>query len=156
MVKYTDALGWIGEYTMSSRSFDEMERMFDQMDRMFGQMRDRFARTEFGANIMDMPWNRGMTVDIYEDEDALMVVADLPGFERDEIEINIRGTVLDIRADHEAETEHMHRTRSISERVTIPADILEEEAAATYHNGVLEICLPYAGEREASHRIDID
>lgn len=156
MYKYVDRVLPIGDYKMSSRSFDEMERMFDQMDRMFGQMRDRFARTEFGSNLMDMTWNRGMAVDIYEDEDALMVVADLPGFERDEIEIHIRGTILEILADHEADSEHMHRSRSISERVTIPADILEDEAEATYHNGVLEICLPYAEEREASHRIDID
>lgn len=141
---------------MSSRSFDEMDRMVDQMDRFFAQMRDRFSRNEFGANMMEMPWARGMAVDVHDEEDALMVVADLPGYDLEDIDLSIRGNVLDIRAEHESDSEHVYRTRSVSERVTIPTDIDVEDTSATYRNGVLEICLPYASGRAEAHHIDIE
>lgn len=141
---------------MSSRRPEEMDRLFDQMERIFAQMRDRLAQSDIGTNVLDMRWNRGMAVDVYDDEDAMMIVADLPGFDREDIDLTIRGSVLDIRAEHEAEDEHVHRRRSIRERVTIPTEIDAEDINASYHNGVLEICLPYTAASEAAHRIEIE
>lgn len=130
--------------------------MFDQMDRLYAQMRERLSRSDLGSNIMDMTWNRGMAVDVFDEDSAMMVVADLPGFEKDEIDVNIRGNILHISAEHVAESEHHHRSRSVSERVTIPSEIDENEVSASYHNGVLEICLPYETDREDAHHIDIE
>lgn len=133
-----------------------MDRLFDQMDRLFDQMRDRIARTEIGTNIREMGWPTGPAIHVYEEDEATIVVADLPGYEREEIDLTIHGNVLQIRAEHEADSGHVTQSRSVSERVTLPTEVVDDEATATYHNGVLEVCLPYSEESERSHRIDID
>lgn len=141
---------------MSSRGFDEMDRMFEQMDQLFARMRSRLAESEFGPALPEMRWGRSVAVDVVDDEDTLLVVADLPGYEPDEIDVSIRGTVLHIAAEHEPTEEHGGRHRSVSERVTVPAELDHDEIVASYRNGVLEVCLPYSTEHEDAHHIDID
>ena len=140
---------------MSSSRIDEMDRLFEQMDERFARMRQRLAQTELGSTLPDMRWGREAAIELVDDEDAMLVVADIPGFEREEIDVTVRGTILHIAAEHEAAGEHVSRHRSFSERVTIPADIDIDEVTATYHNGVLEICLPFDAEGEEAHLVDV-
>lgn len=151
-----DDLLYVGDLLMSSRTFDEMDRMVDQMDRIFEQMRTRFADSDWGTNVADVAWNRGIAFDRYEHDDALVIVADVPGFERDEIELTVRDSMLHLDASHEEESEQIQRSRSVSERISIPTDVDVDDISASYHNGVLEVTLPYVEDRDTGRHIDIE
>ena len=145
---------------------------FEQMERMIDQMRDAMARNMgmgAGEFSFDSPYGRGSfrtsgddaNLTMEETEGGFVVLADLPGFEKEEIDLRIDGDSLLIRADRDA-TEGDERTfarqrRSVSERISIPEAIVESEVSATYRNGVLEVHLPIDAETHGhSSRIDID
>jgi HSP20 family protein len=133
--------------------FDEIERFFEQMNRSFGDVSVPTALHD-------------VDVDVVETETEVVVTADLPGFDADDIEITLSGRDLTIDADRESESEesdvrYVRRERSRDQRsrtVFLPDEVEEESARASYHNGVLTVTLQR--EREDadpdSHRIDIE
>ncbi|MWG36710.1 Hsp20 family protein [Halomarina oriensis] len=139
------------------------------MDRMFDQMR-RSMLSPWPGSVAE--WDRpameswrnhsdsNMTVE--RREGGYVVLADLPGFEKEELDVRFDDGVLTVRGDHEVSEESEHgrsmRSRSVFEQVHVPGDVVEGDIAATYRNGVLEIDLPTTTEAEDddAHRIDID
>src|SRR5215211_4313278 len=68
-------------------------------------------------------------IDMYEDENGLIVKIDLPGFKRDEIKISIEEDILSIRA----------------KRISLPISIKEGEkvtGTAIYSDGVVTLRIP--------------
>lgn len=140
---------------MVSRTFDDMDRMFEQMDRMLDSMWTRVSDRDGGM----APWSRtDSAFDLHENEDGdgYVLVVDLPGFEKDEIDIHATETHIVIEATHETDDERSFQRRNVSERFSIPANIDLEAVTASYHNGVLEISLPVEGELETGHSIEIE
>jgi HSP20 family protein len=89
-------------------------------------------------------------VDVKEHADEVIVVADLPGVEKTDITISLidpRTLYISSRREEEREEKeegyYLHeRTRGSMERtIALPADVTDEEARATFNNGVLEIRL---------------
>jgi HSP20 family protein len=72
-------------------------------------------------------------VDIIEQEDQIRVIAEVPGVEKDEIELKATENKLTIRVD--TPERKYHRT------VDLPEPVEPESAKATYKNGILEITL---------------
>lgn len=144
---------------MAFRTFDDMNSMFDQMDRMFDEMRANWMgatpRLESGS---DVTTYGDTATSLTERDDNYVFVMDLPGFEREDIELTYRDGVLHIDAvteiDHDSEFVSMHQSRRSSERVSIPGEIVAEEIEATYRNGVLEVHLPML-EGEDDYHISI-
>lgn len=64
--------------------FEELDRMREEINRMF---EDLFGRTRRAAEHVS-PFLEKPLVDIYETDDEVVVVADLPGIEKDDISIN--------------------------------------------------------------------
>ncbi|NOQ21158.1 MAG: Hsp20 family protein [Candidatus Aegiribacteria sp.] len=97
-------------------------------------------------------------VDITEDAETIVVMIELPGMNRDDIEIDIANGVLAIRGEKMEEIENKNKTwhrREIrygcfSRSFTLPTDVDGDEAKASYENGVLKIVLPK--EEKALHR----
>lgn len=136
---------------MRTDTFDEIDRLFDRMHRFTG-----FDGTPGWGG-------EGETrVDLSEHDDELVVVADLPGFDREEIDLSLDGDRLVIAASHEAtadedEEQYIRRERrstTVRRRIDLPVAVDAEGASATYTNGVLTVTLPKLGEREG-HRIDV-
>ena len=126
--------------------FETMERMFDQM-RQAGfavEPRQALAHSGFDANVT-----------LERDGEDVVVMADLPGFEREEIEVHYQDEELTITGTHEDGDGEAYRSRSVEETITIPADVDPEAITATYKNGVLEVWLPVA-EAGDGYRIDIE
>ena len=133
---------------MELRRFDDGDRM----DRLFEEMREwgrdpfrLMGEGRFGTHPGDLSMREG----------AYVFVMDLPGFEREDISLTIHDGRLRIHAEHTVETESGSRHRHVDETVSIPGELLAEEASATYHNGVLEVTLPTDEEAEGGHRIEI-
>lgn len=131
--------------------FDDMNRMNDMEEWMAGMRRSMGERRGVGG--------RSGTVTVGSDDQGFVVYADLPGFEKSEIDLRIDGCVLAIDASHESGDGMSARSRRVSERVTLPnADIVAEEITASYRNGVLEVHVPTVDvvEEESGHDIQID
>ncbi len=91
-------------------------------------------------------------IDMYEDENGLIIKIDLPGFKRNEIKISIEEDVLSIRAKRmESEDERLgtvfykQRPVQIDKRISLPISIKEGEkvsGTATYLDGVVTLKIP--------------
>jgi HSP20 family protein len=91
-------------------------------------------------------------IDMYEDENGLIVKIDLPGFKREEIKISIEEDILSIRAKRmEPQDESLgtilykQRPIQIDKRISLPISIKEGEKAtgtATYSDGVVTLRIP--------------
>ncbi len=89
-------------------------------------------------------------IDVYEEADRLVIVAEIAGMEREEIEISLDGDLVWIRGNrpHPAggEQRSFHEARipfgSFAAEVQVPYAVDSDRAAATYENGFLTIELP--------------
>lgn len=97
--------------------FNEIERM---MDGMAG-----------GFDVADAGFGGDAHVSVYETDDGVRVVADLPGVEKDDLRIKCDGRYVTISAST--------ATSEYQERIELPARVDEHSASASFNNGVLEI-----------------
>ncbi|CQH43825.1 Hsp20-type molecular chaperone [Halobacterium hubeiense] len=126
---------------------------FDELERLLDKMND--ARERAGG---------GLAVDVEDEDDQFVVTADLPGFEKDDIDVEVRDRTLRIEARHEEETEegednYVRRERSkrsLSRSVTLPEEVDEAGASAAFQNGVLTVELPKVHTSEESTSVDIE
>ncbi|GAA0224695.1 Hsp20/alpha crystallin family protein [Haladaptatus pallidirubidus] len=137
-----------------------MERYtpFEEMDRMFEQMRSRmWGVSEPHRDGRRLEGRRGTHMNLKERDGQFVLVADLPGFEKEEIDLSFGDDVLTVSAKHEVTGEDFARARELSERVTMPKTVEKEDITATYRNGVLEVRLPIAesDDVEDGDRIEI-
>lgn len=117
--------------------FRELERVMNQMMSGSGEVRMRTgADAGFGSDTH---------VDIHEQPEEIRVVADLPGVNKDEIQLKCDGRVLTISAASER--------REYDERIELPGRVDESTAAASYNNGVLEVVLD---RQDRSANIDVE
>lgn len=112
--------------------FDEIERMMNEMTGTGG----RDDRTGFATETH---------VDIHDEGDVIRLVADLPGVEKESIELTCDGEVLTISA--------ASSRREYDERVRLPTRVDEHSADASFNNGVLVVTFDKV---EDSAAIDID
>jgi HSP20 family protein len=82
----------------------------------------------------------GNDYELYEEDDEFVLTVELPGFEREEIDVAWDDGVLNIAADHVAEDRG--RKKTYHRRFRFPKDVDEDAIRATYANGVLEVTLP--------------
>ncbi len=137
--------------------FDEMERM---MERMYRAMWD--GQPDLTAPFGGESEHSDINLSLDADDDGYVVLADMPGFEKEEIDLRYEDGSLSVEASHEtneeSDTVARHYTRHVYERIHVPGEVLEEEITASYHNGVLEVHLPAleTDEPDDGTRIDID
>jgi len=126
--------------------FDEFERLFDRMSTQFEDIEG------------------GLAVDVEDAGDSFVVTADLPGFEKEDIDLTLRDDALAIEAEHEEEAggeeeRYVRRERSkrsMKRSVSLPESVDEEGVSASFKNGVLTVTLPKAGVAESGTSIDIE
>jgi HSP20 family protein len=88
--------------------------------------------------------------DVIETDETIIVTVEVPGVNKDDIDIEILGDQLSVSAKRKIEPEHKDECVYKSERnygvfkraIRLPADIKSEETKATLCNGVLRITLP--------------
>jgi HSP20 family protein len=130
----------LGLGDLESRYIEEMERM---QKRMSDLMEDVESKEE--------KW--GVTkplVDVHETEEAIVVTMDMPGVDKQDIDITVLDDELRVVAERKRETEvaekdYHKRERSskkFERRVSLPASVKMDEAKASLAQGVLEITLP--------------
>lgn len=91
-----------------------------------------------------------LAVDVSEDDRHVIVRASLPGFKKEDVDIEVHDGVLSIKAahseEHEEKNERFYRKErrfgSVSRRIALPSAVLEGEAKADLSDGVLTLRLP--------------
>lgn len=151
--------------------FDEMRRMQEEMDRMFSDFFTHPSYRRLGpgralrttAPEERMPHMRKAFVDVQESDKDVIVTAELPGMEREDIELNVTAERIEIKAEKKEErTEEKEGYKAYGRKyagfyrsVPLPVDVRPDDAKATYKNGVLEVVLPKK-EASKSRTISID
>ncbi|WP_123536160.1 Hsp20/alpha crystallin family protein [Halosimplex salinum] len=117
---------------------DPFDEFFREIERMMNDvMDDARAQTGPGAGASD-PASSDVHLDVYEEDDRLRVVADIPGVDKRDIDLRCDGEVLTLDAAGDA--------REYNERVRLPARVDEHSASASYNNGILEVTFDRAGD----------
>jgi HSP20 family protein len=125
----------------------EMMTLREAMDRLFD---DAFTRP---LNIRD-GGGSAPAVDMYQTDDEVVVRVALPGFQADEVQINVTGDVLTLRGEQKHEEEKKEKAWHIREQrwgsfersIGLPTEVTADRANADFENGILTITLPKAEE----------
>jgi HSP20 family protein len=92
-----------------------------------------------------------MKVDVREDEKSYTVKAEIPGVKKEDIQVDVNGNQVSIRAEVKQEKEEkkgeklLHSERyygMVSRSMQLPAEIDAQGARADYKDGVLNLTLP--------------
>jgi len=120
----------------------EREHPLETFRREMDDLFDRFGggwlapSEEYGPQRL---WDFGVT----EEDKEVIVRAELPGFEENELDVRLDGNVLTVRAEKQ-QGDGRQSYRSYYESVTLPPGIDADKAQASYRNGVLELHIPRA------------
>lgn len=114
---------------------------------------NRLAQQLFGAPAAGT-WSHpaAMPADAYRNGDEFVVVFDLPGVDKDSIDIDVERNVLTVRAERRpvdlgdrAQVTLSERPLGVFARQMFLGDALDtDRIEATYHNGVLALRIPIA------------
>jgi HSP20 family protein len=108
-------------------------------------------------------WQGELPVDLYQDKDTFKVRAELPGFRKEDISVEVTDSVLTVTGYQKTATKSdqqdkevalTSRERRVSRAVSLPENIDAEKINAAYENGVLTVTLPKA-EAVKPRRIEI-
>lgn len=126
--------------------FRDLTSIQERMNQIF---EDALARTRG----RDEGLRTGMwtpAVDIYEKNDAVVVKAELPGVERDQISVEVKDGILTLRGERKFERdvkeESYHRIErsygTFLRSFSLPVSVDQEKVKAKFKDGVLEVELP--------------
>jgi HSP20 family protein len=141
------------------RPFMDLTRWDRDMDRMmddfFGRrFRPWWPDRWFRTDEMEV---RAPVVDVFEDKNDIVVKAELPGMEKDNIEVNLTDNTLTIKGEKKKEEEVKEENYYRCERaygsfvrsVELPKAVHTDKVKASFKNGILEIRVPKTEEAKA-------
>jgi HSP20 family protein len=135
----------------------EVGRLRGELDRMFEEYS---TLNPFRYFFREGDWVPA--IDVSESDSEIVVYAEVPGMEADEIDISIAGRVLTIKGEtqqkHEEKEKNYHRIErrhgSFSRSLELPGDVVAKDVKAKYKNGVLKLNLPKT-EKQAQKKIEV-
>jgi len=129
----------------------------ERMNRLFEDATERRQRQEAESEIEHADWTPA--ADVYDKEGEYVVMIDLPGIDRDSLDISIDENSLHVRGKRNLETDsHKRIERShgnfLRKFGPLPSTIDQNEVKAKYTDGVLRVTLPKRAEQKA-RRVEI-
>ena len=128
--------------------YRDMMTVRDEMNRVFNEFFGRGSQEEgtWYAGVWSPP------VDIYETDEALIMKAELPGFSKDDISIEIKENTLVMKGERKRQDEvkegNYHRTERVygafQRSFLLPTTVEHDKVKASYKDGILELHLPKA------------
>jgi len=120
---------------------DPFHSLENRMSQVFRGMMDNIGSNETGLG--------NYPVDVEEDDDAITIEAELPGFKRDEVDVNVENGVLTIKAERGAKQLNGKTKLHMSERrytrvqraFTLPRTVDGSDVEAKLCDGILTLTL---------------
>ncbi len=127
---------------------DPIVDMRHSIDRMF-ELMER-SMLDLSAPFEDMFGFDGTAVNIREDKGNVIVEMPLPGFNEEDIDVNVQGDILTISAETKHDEEHSEggwyrrewHYGNVHRSVRLPAEVNGDKAKAELQKGILTITLP--------------
>lgn len=126
--------------------FNDMRSLQNRLNRFFGQ--DFSPRTWLDEELSMANWKPA--VDIYDNDNSIVIKAELPGVESKDVEVELKDRVLTLKGERSEEKEVKEESYHRKERVfgkfqrsfTLPAEVDADKIKAEYKDGVLNIEIP--------------
>ncbi len=124
---------------------NEMDRLFDVAFPALSTLQ----RGLLGGLVSEFP------IDLFQEKDAFVVRAELSGFTKDEINVEVADGILTIsgyqktgetKSSKKEAANAVTEERRVSRSVTLPEHLKLDQIQATYENGVLTVKLPKSEE----------
>jgi len=106
---------------------------------------------EFGNAAPETPGEesaREPLTDIIEEKERIRVIVELPGVDKDDIQLHVEDRLLDISVDKE--------DRKFSKKLELPSAVDPDSASASYKNGVLEVTLKRVAPKKRGRAVKIE
>ena len=141
-----------------------VRRMSEEMDQLFERFIGRPIASRFGQGQGGMAGKWMPQVEILQLDDALVVAIDLPGIQREDVQVEVLHDRLTVEGDrHEASHGNAREGYRRSERcygrfyrmIPLPHGVDPEQASASMKDGVLEVRIPMPGAARQARRVDI-
>jgi HSP20 family protein len=135
-------------------AMQSLRRLSTALDEAFGTYEDDNGRT------ITASWYPAC--DVFEDKDAIKIVAEVPGVKPGDVKLSLENNLLTIRGEKrqqaEERTERVHRYErsygSFERTFALPSTVDPERIQADYENGVLTVTIPKA-ERARPREIPV-
>ncbi len=107
-----------------------------------------------GWNLNPAIRTNAIPVDISENDNAFILNADFPGFDKRDVNLTIEEGVLTLSANRELDNKsndgayriRERRAGSFSRSFTLPENVLADDISAKFKNGTLSVTIPKAEE----------
>ena len=145
-------------YGMTQRPADA----FQNLRRLNSYLDEAISGFPFGAENGTLTTAWTPAVDVFEDKDAVKIVAELPGVKPEDVKISLENQTLTVRGEKkqvaEEKTERVHRyerTYGAFERTfALPGTVDADRIEAAFADGLLTVTLPKV-ERARPRQIEI-
>lgn len=122
---------------------DEMNKLFDDF---FGRTPTRWFQPEEGL------W--APNVDVSETKDNIVLIAEMPGLNKEDIKLSVQDNVLTLSGEKKQEKEekdaNYHRLErsygAFCRSFTLPTPVQADKVKASYKDGILKVTLPKTEE----------
>ncbi len=129
--------------------FEEMKKMQQEMDAIFEKFHKKMMGEDFFSKF-ETSFPSTPAVDLKDVGDSYQLKADIPGSDKNEINITTKNGMLKIEAKNskikdEKEKDFIKKERfvgSYMRMLSIPSDADTDKLKSEYKNGVLEITIP--------------
>ncbi len=109
------------------------------------------------------PEMRRMPINIFETDKQIIVKAELPGFKKEEINLNVTEGTIEISAAKQQEKveegekyfRHEKKAGALKRAFTLPATVDPEKTEARLADGVLTIDMPKAKEIKKKKKVEV-
>jgi len=130
--------------------FFDMGKTLEEMDRMFGRMGQPLE-------LRSVPRGTFPAVNIYEQDDGIVLMAEVPGVKPGQLDLTVVGDSVVLRGQRQEEeppegNRYYRRQRPVgtfTRTVTLPEPIDPNSVNAEYKNGVLKVHMQKAEQAKA-------
>ena len=137
----------------------EMDR---KMDDFFGRRMTPWWPERWMSRDIDIS---SPSIDVYEEKDDIVVKAELPGMDKNDIEVNLSDSHLTLKGEkkkeEKVEEENYYRCErsygAFMRSVDLPAAVQADKIKASFKNGILEVRVPKSEDAKAKEiKVKVD
>ena len=130
----------------------DMLNLRNRMNHIFSD----FFHPITGENREMSMWDWNPVVDVYENDNNIVIKAELPGVDKENIHIDVKDGVLTLKGERSSDNEvkednYYRRERKLGKFVRhfkLPGEVDEEKISADYKDGILKIDIPKPEEHK--------
>jgi len=117
------------------------------MDRLFDVAFPALSSLQHNGFFGD--WQGEFPVDLYQDKDAFTIRAELPGFRKEDLSVEVADGILTLTGHQKTEAKSDQKAlatatqeRRVRRAISLPENLAVDKIQAAYENGILTVTLP--------------